>query len=67
MSNQRGWGVAKTSTKPKDEEKLLLSFLKRTREGEYAQVDKTSIPYSRIIEERETVESLEEEFYYSIS
>jgi hypothetical protein len=59
--------VAKISSKPKDEEKLLLSFLKRTREGEYAQVDKSSIPYSRIIEERETVESPEEEFYYSIS
>ncbi len=59
--------MAKTSSKLKDEEKLLLSFLKRTRDGKYAQIDKSSIPYSRIIEERETVESLEEEFYYSIS
>jgi hypothetical protein len=54
-------------TKKKDGVEVILLFLKRTREGKYAQVDQSSIPYSRIIEERETVESLEEEFYYSIS
>jgi hypothetical protein len=59
--------TSKPKDKAKDEEILLLSFLKRTKEGKYAQVDNSSIPYSRIIEERETIESFEEEFYYSIS
>jgi len=54
-------------TKKKDGVETLLSFLRRTREGKYAQIDESSFPYSRISEERETAESLEEEFYYSIS
>lgn len=59
--------MLKKSAEAKNEEKLLLSFLRRTREGKYAPIDQSSLPYSRIIEERETVESLEEEFYYSVS
>lgn len=51
----------------KDEEQVLLSFLRRTKEGKYAPIDESSLPYSRIIEESETVESSEEEFYYSVS
>ncbi len=51
----------------KDEEQILLSFLRRTKEGKYAPIDESSLPYSRIIEESETVESSEEEFYYSVS
>ena len=51
----------------KDEEQVLLSFLRRTKEGKYAPIEKSSLPYSRIVEERETIESLEEEFYYSVS
>ncbi len=54
-------------TEAKDEEKVLLSFLRRTKEGKYAPIDENSLPYSRIIEESETVESLEEEFYYNVS
>lgn len=59
--------MLKKSAKAKSKEKLLLSFLRRTREGKYAPIDQSSLPYSRIIEERETVESPEEEFYYSVS
>lgn len=51
----------------KDEEQILLSFLRKTKEGKYAPIDKSSLPYSRIIEESETIESSEEEFYYSVS
>ena len=51
----------------KDDEQILLSFLRRTKEGKYAPIDESSLPYSRIIEESETVESSEEEFYYSVS
>jgi len=52
---------------PQDEGQLLLSFLRRTKEGKYATVDEGSLPYSRIVEESETVESPEEELYYSVS
>jgi len=56
--------------KPIDEkgkERLLLSFLKQTKEGRYAPIDESSLPYSRVDEETENIESVEEEFYYGIS
>ena len=56
--------------KPKEgkvEEKALLTFLRRTKEGKYAPIDKSSLPYSRITEESESIESSEEEYYYSVS
>ncbi len=53
--------------KDEEKERALLSFLKQTKEGKYAPIDENSLPYSRLKEETETVESLEEEFYYSIS
>ena len=55
--------------KEKQEErgKVLLSFVLRTKEGKYAPIDESSTPYSRITEERETIETAEEEYYYSIS
>jgi hypothetical protein len=51
----------------KDEEKALLTFLIRTKEGKYAPIDESSLPYSRITEESENIEFSEEEYYYSIS
>ncbi len=56
--------------KPKEgkaEEKALLTFLRRTKEGKYAPIDKSSLPHLRITEESESIESSEEEYYYSIS
>lgn len=46
---------------------ILLSFLKRTKDGEYAEIEKSSIPYSRIQTESSFVEIIEEdeEYYYS--
>lgn len=48
---------------PKTEEKPLLAFLKATKEGQYAKVEETSLPYSRIKEEAIIVEG---EYYYGI-
>ena len=45
---------------------VLLTFLKKTKEGQYATIEKTSIPYSRIKEETEVIESYEENYYYNI-
>jgi len=50
----------------KEPEKVLLSFLIRTKKGEYAAIDDSSLPYSRLKEETETTEYQEEEYYYGI-
>ncbi len=44
-----------------EEEKVLISFLKTTKEGKYAKVEETSLPYSRIKEETIIIE---DEYYY---
>lgn len=59
--------MLRKSKEGKVEEKALLTFLRRTKEGKYAPIDKSSLPYSRITEESESIESFEEEYYYSIS
>jgi len=47
------------------EEKALLTFLKQTREGKYAKIDESSLPYSRLKEQREET-YYEDEYYYSV-
>ncbi len=47
------------------EEKVLLTFLKQTREGKYAKVDESSLPYTRLKEQREEP-YYEDEYYYSV-
>ena len=46
------------------EEKALLTFLKKTKKGKYAKIEESSLPHSRINEQRE--ESYEDIYYYSI-
>ncbi len=58
------------TTKPledKSNEEVLLSFLERTKEGTYAPIEKSSLPYSRMIEESQTIELTEEYYYYSVT
>jgi len=45
------------------EEKALLTFLKRTRDGKYAKIAESSLSYVRIFIYREPV--CEDEYYYS--
>ncbi len=47
------------------EEKALLTFLKRTKEGKYAPIAKGSLDHLRVKEQRELYYS-DEEYYYSI-
>ena len=42
-----------------------LKFLKKTKDGKYAKIDKNSIPYSRIKAHREYI-SPECEYYYGL-
>ncbi len=44
-------------------EKVLIKFLSLTKEGKYASVDKSSLPYSRIKEETEEVDICQEMYY----
>ena len=45
---------------------ISLEFLKRTKEGKYSKIDKSSLNYTRLAEIAETY--LEEElYYYSVS
>jgi len=45
----------------------LIAFLKRTKEGVYAPIEESSLPYTRIKEETESIEVYEEEYYYGVS
>jgi hypothetical protein len=53
-------------SEPKEKEKeALLTFLKLTREGKYATVDKSSLPYSRLKQQREESQ-YEDEYFYGL-
>lgn len=49
------------------DEQVLLNFLCRTKQGEYAKIDENSLVYARLKEQREEIETLTENFYYSVS
>ncbi len=49
-------------------EKEMIEFLIKTKEGCYGPVEESSFPYSRIKEETENIETYQEEIiYYSIA
>lgn len=50
----------------KSEIEVLLKFLEKTKDGKYAEIENSSLKYSRLIEEPETI-NLEENYYYSLS
>lgn len=55
------------TTKPPEEknnEEVLLSFLERTKEGNYAPIDENTLIFTRITEESERIDHPEEEYYY---
>ncbi|MDP2755231.1 MAG: hypothetical protein Q8P40_12705 [Nitrospirota bacterium] len=47
------------------EEKSLITFLKRTKDGEYAKIDERQFAYPRAKEQREPYYN-GEEYYYGI-
>ncbi len=55
-------------TEPKEkrtDEETLLRFLKLTKDGEYAEIEQSSLPYSRFPIQRDDT-FYEEEFLYSM-
>lgn len=55
------------SNKEQNEEKALLKFLKLTKEGKYASVEKSSLEFARAEEQTEYYELSEDVYYYSIT
>ena len=51
--------------KLKKDQEVILKFLKQTKEGKYAVVEKSSLKYTRI--QDEVPETNEEIYYYSLS
>ena len=58
---------SRKSKKVKGEEKALLTFLQRTKEGKYSLVDMKSIEFSRTVQEYSMIIHPDEEYYYSLS
>jgi hypothetical protein len=52
---------------PEEEGRIILSFILKTKNGDYAEIEESSLPYSRITQERESIEITDDEYYYSIS
>ena len=57
--------IKSRSKEKEEEEKALVTFLKRTKEGKYAKIDKSSLIYSRVKEQREPIYT-DEEYFYSL-
>ncbi len=50
--------MRKQSIEQKKEKDILLKFLKKTKDGRYAPVEQSSIPYSRIDQQSETIDDI---------
>ncbi len=47
--------------------KIILKFLERTKDGKFAVIETSSIPYSRIKEIRSDIEVCDEQYQYSMT
>jgi len=47
-------------------EQAILSFLKETKDGKYAEIDIATLDLVRVNEEREEIPEMADLFYYSI-
>lgn len=60
--------MEETRKKHEKEYIVLVRFLKLAKNGKYAPIEETSIPYARMREETEVIENHgEDEYYYGIS
>ena len=64
MISKKSKGKEKVGTTRFREEKALITFLKRTKDGEYAKIDRSALAYPRVKGQREPY--YEEEYYYSL-
>ena len=57
--------LKKQKNKQNIELKVLLTFLKRTKAGKYATIEKSSLPYSRLNEQPEV--GNDEQYHYGLT
>ncbi len=57
--------ILKKDKERKEKEEALITFLKRTKDGEYAKIDERQLAYPRVKEQREPYYN-DEEYYYGI-
>lgn len=46
---------------------IILKFLQKTKDGKFAVIETSSIPYSRIKEVRSELETCDEQYQYSMT
>ena len=49
----------------KQEQEVLVTFLKQTRDGKYAKIEESSLPYARL-EQHQDDACMEDVYYYSL-
>lgn len=64
MPNKKINSKIKVSPKTQKQNKMLVKFLKQTKEGKYAVIEKSSVKYTRLNQQIDSVQSSEEEEYY---
>lgn len=54
---------------PQNEEGIatLITFLEITKDGKYAEIDTSSLEYSRLASDQDIIEQDECDYYYSLS
>lgn len=57
----------KAKKQAKKQNKVLMKFLKQTKEGKFAPIDKGSLKYSRLEDSVESISVPEDNYYYSLS
>ncbi len=57
--------ILKKDKERKEKEEALITFLKRTKDREYAKIDERQLAYPRVKEQREPYYN-DEEYYYGI-
>ena len=57
----------KTKQLSGDKTNVLLTFLERTKNGEYAPIEESALQFIRIKEETELTNPYEEDYYYSFA
>lgn len=66
MPNKKISSKIKVSPKTQKQNKMLVKFLKQTKEGKYAIIEKSSVKYTRLNQQIDSVQSSEEEYYYGL-
>ena len=57
----------KRKEKSNKELEIMLKFLERTKDGKYASIEESSLPFTRLKEVTESIESVDDEYYYGMS